>query len=151
MDLCRNIASLHEFVTIGKEYSNAFEHKTISEPIRVLNTLKNYEGEQNLVKIWEYISMKEYIDAFPQNSSQRNHITAEIKNYSNLILKDNQEEKFPLLNHQNLLSVLKISFPFVEIDQQYEDYYVNLIIKMKLKKAMNLITINEPLCPSSKL
>jgi len=67
------------------------------------------------------------------------------------MLKDNHAEPQPISNMSTILGTLEYGFSFVKQDPTFEDYYIYFIMKMQLNKMMNLFTINEPLCPSSKL
>lgn len=64
-----------------------------------------------MVHVWEYVSKKEYIDAFPQDSAQQTKITVELQNYSNLLLKNNQDWKYPLTDHEVILTTLEATYP----------------------------------------
>ena len=65
--------------------------KTVSIPLRILEGLAHYKGKENIVKVWEYLSTKEYSSAFTERSQINSRTLAEIKNHSNLLLKNNEE------------------------------------------------------------
>jgi len=50
--------------------------KNIDIPLRILKTLKGYCGKDNIVKIWEYASIKEYTLGFPSCPAFSNKIIA---------------------------------------------------------------------------
>lgn len=95
--------------------------------------------------------MKEYINSFSDNKNFKKKISAEIQNYSNLMLKNIQAEPEPICNSSTMLATLEFGFSFVKQDTSFEDYYIYFVMKMQLSKSINLFTINEPICPSSKL
>jgi hypothetical protein len=89
IDLCHNTAALYEFATIGEDTSSVYERKNIGLPARILETIRNYKGKENINQVWKYVSLKEYVNSFTENDSFEKKIIAEIKNYSNLMLKNN--------------------------------------------------------------
>lgn len=45
-------------------------------PCQVVKLLRSYQGNENIVKVWEYISIKLYLQSNPYNESFRSKITA---------------------------------------------------------------------------
>lgn len=81
---------------MAQDTTDIYFKRNMGLPCKVLKVLRSYQGKENIVKIWEYISIKLYLNSNPLNESFKAKLTAEIKNYSNLMLKNNQEDPNPI-------------------------------------------------------
>lgn len=85
-----NVAAVHKLAIEGLHFGECDINEYIPADIsmRILKCLTYYKGKENKVKIWEYVSMKEYINS-KIRESQNKKIINEIHNRTNLILKNN--------------------------------------------------------------
>lgn len=147
--LCHHIASLHEFA-LAHHSPDIYFRRTIALPCRLLRLLRSYQGREDIVKVWEYASLKLYLQAGPPDPLFAAKLTAEVKNYSNLMLTNSQQEPSPIDSQDTFLRDLLARHPFLSLDPQHPDYYVFVALILQLSKPFSLFTINEPLCASLK-
>ena len=66
------------------------------------------------------------------------------------MLKNNQQQPFPIDNQDIFVKQLTKRFPSISIDVYYIDYYVYIAMLIQLNNSFNLFTINQPMCPTHK-
>jgi hypothetical protein len=61
---------------MAQENTDVYFKRSLSLPCRVLKGLQSYQGKENVVKVWEYMSVKLYVLSNPPNESFKTKITA---------------------------------------------------------------------------
>ena len=90
-DIVHHVSALQEFSrTIDDRAHATYFPKGPATAVNILNGVSRYQGKENPVKVWEYLSLKAHLQAFPEQPLIGKRTQAEIKNYSNLLLANNE-------------------------------------------------------------